>query len=408
MSTRAANATIKGYYYQFDTSILKALELIADGDSITVEGIEDIDINTATENSFVQCKYLSKPKFINSAVREPIMLMLDHYISLTTPNSRKYVLYAHFEDETPGTEKSIDLTTLKAILTYTEKGISKCYHSDKGISDADLTSFLGKFKLLFGEEFESQQKKVITKLKSTFGCSEFEADTYLYNNALRVILDKAIKENSSHRVITKTEFITSVDCRKKLFCDWYIQLRSKDEYLKRLKDNLKSTKALLPSRSKYILIGNDIVNCEHAELPLLSFIENLINEYYQMNRALRNAKPLTVIIDCDNSLLIQLKKDLSVNGIRFNDGLEPIAFNPHIFNEEPIINCNKAGKITKSSYLLKIISKHSLISNLSLINNPKVVLHFSKEDCPYIRSSTYQWFDIKYCKNLKEVFKLLK
>ena len=80
MATRSAEATIKGYYYQFDTSILKLLELANDDDEITIEGIEDIDINS-TDETTIQCKYLSKPNFINSAVREPISLMLDHFVN---------------------------------------------------------------------------------------------------------------------------------------------------------------------------------------------------------------------------------------------------------------------------------------------------------------------------------------
>jgi hypothetical protein len=106
MATRAADATIKGYYYQFDTTILKLLELATDADAIIVEGIEDIDIETATDNTTIQCKYLSKPRFINSAVREPIILMLSHFVSSTKPIDFKYVLYAHFESETPGTSHS--------------------------------------------------------------------------------------------------------------------------------------------------------------------------------------------------------------------------------------------------------------------------------------------------------------
>lgn len=60
MTTRAADATIKGYYYQFDTSILKLLELQTNADSLTIEGIEDIDVNTATEATAIQCKYVRR------------------------------------------------------------------------------------------------------------------------------------------------------------------------------------------------------------------------------------------------------------------------------------------------------------------------------------------------------------
>jgi hypothetical protein len=57
MSSRSAEATIKGYCNQFDTSILKLLELNSNTDEIVVEGIEDVDIHTATESTPVQCKY---------------------------------------------------------------------------------------------------------------------------------------------------------------------------------------------------------------------------------------------------------------------------------------------------------------------------------------------------------------
>lgn len=179
MTTRAADATIKGYYYQFDTSILKLLELPTDSDSVIIEGIEDIDITTATDTTTVQCKYLSKPTFINSAVRAPITLMLNHFTNPATPNNLKYILYAHFESETSGSEPTIDLTRLKEILTYTEKKVKKHYEIEMDISDSVLNTFLSQFKLTFGTEFYTQQKQVIDKLKSKFNCSEFEADTLL-------------------------------------------------------------------------------------------------------------------------------------------------------------------------------------------------------------------------------------
>ena len=54
MTDRTAIDTIKGYFYQFDFSILKILELPNDTDSVVIEGIEDLDIKTATEENAVQ------------------------------------------------------------------------------------------------------------------------------------------------------------------------------------------------------------------------------------------------------------------------------------------------------------------------------------------------------------------
>ena len=227
MTSRAADATIKGYYYQFDTSILKLLELENDDDSIVIEGIEDIDIQTPNHLTAVQCKYLSEPKFINSKVRKPITLMLDHFVNPETPNTLNYVLYAHFEEEEIGEEPTIDLVRLKEILTYRENNIQKQHYVEKRISDEQLGLFLGQFQFEFGCKFEEQQTNVIKELKVKFSCSDFTADTHFYNNALRIVIDLAIKKNENERRISKVDFISSIDSRKTLFNEWYLLLRSK-------------------------------------------------------------------------------------------------------------------------------------------------------------------------------------
>ncbi len=385
MTNRAAVATIKGYYYQFDTSILKLLELINDSDSITVEGIEDIDINTATETSTIQCKYLSKPKFINSAVREPICLMLDHFFNSSTTNNLNYVLYTHFGNEIPGNEPTINLFKLKEILTYTENKVKKHYEIEKGISDPQLNAFLANFKLVFGKEFETQQKEVIQKLKNKFSCTDFEADTLYYNNSLRIVIDRAIERNESQRVITKLEFIEGIDCRKKLFNEWFIKLRTKKEYLKITAQALRATRALDPIRTKFIVIGNEILNANNSELPIEIFIENLSSKYFKPNSALRNAKPLTIVLDCDTTILHDIKRNLISKEIIYNDGFEEIGFSSYVFNREPIINTTRNGtKISKSSYSLKLITRNSLISNLATIQPPTVLFNFSRDDLPSV------------------------
>lgn len=407
MVTRSAEATIKGYYYQFDTSILQLLELKNDDDSIVVEGIEDIDINTATDDTTIQCKYLSKPKFTNSAVREPIILMLDHFVNPATTNTYKYILYAHFKDENSGDEPRIELSKLKEILTYKKNKIEIVHHESKKISDKKLSDFLTQFKLIFGRDFDLQQKEVIESLKKQFKCPDFEANTLYYNNALRIIFDKAIQADERHRKIRKADFIREIDCRKILFSNWYIKLLSKEKYLKLAAKNLKSINANVPSNQKIILIGKSFINANNPELPLTAFIQNLVEKYYKFNSALRDAKPLTIALDGDVNEIKEIKKNLIRNEILFNDGREEIEFSSAIFNQEPIINLNKAGnKIVKSSYALKIISKKTLFDSISSISHPRVFFIFSEEEVPNEFPET-QFFDFKYCDDLKDVYKLL-
>ena len=224
---------------------------------------------------------------------------------------------------------------------------------------------------------------------------------------MRIVIDKAIKKQASQRKITKAEFDKAIDSRKKLFNEWFIKLRSKKEYLRLSGQNLKSTKALDPIKTKIIVIGKNIIDTDNSELPLVSFIENLINKYYKLNSSLRNAKTLTIVLDCDAGILLNTKKQLIDNEIMFHDGFEGIKFSSQIFNKEPIINKTTNGnKISKSSYLIKLISYETLMNNITTITAPNVFINFSKNDVSK-GFSTGQFFDFKYCENLKEVYKLL-
>lgn len=81
MNRNAVN-TIKGYFYQFDYSILRILELDNSDDSITVEHIEDIDVKTANETTAIQCKYYEKTEYNHSTIAKPIRFMLLNFIKL--------------------------------------------------------------------------------------------------------------------------------------------------------------------------------------------------------------------------------------------------------------------------------------------------------------------------------------
>ena len=63
MADRTAIDTIRGYFYQFDYSIISLLKLSNGTESILVEGVEDIDITTASETTAIQCKYYEKTEY---------------------------------------------------------------------------------------------------------------------------------------------------------------------------------------------------------------------------------------------------------------------------------------------------------------------------------------------------------
>lgn len=100
MSTRSADATIKSYFYQFNRTTEEILSLKKDSETVDIAGIEDIDINSIDGLRSVQCKYYASQTLTNSVIREPIILMLDHYRAIGASPIDKYALYGYFKNET--------------------------------------------------------------------------------------------------------------------------------------------------------------------------------------------------------------------------------------------------------------------------------------------------------------------
>ena len=86
--SRDAVDTIKGYYYQFDYFIFQLISLVNEEDTVTIEGIEDVDILEEKEMVAVQCKYYAKTEYNHSVIAKPIRLMLKDYVN-RTPEKRK-------------------------------------------------------------------------------------------------------------------------------------------------------------------------------------------------------------------------------------------------------------------------------------------------------------------------------
>ena len=92
-STRDAVDTIRGYYYQFNYSILSILDGKED-DVVTVEGIEDVDVASGDDTVAVQCKYYSKIEYNHSVIAKPIRFMFKDFMQRSEKeNYISYKLY---------------------------------------------------------------------------------------------------------------------------------------------------------------------------------------------------------------------------------------------------------------------------------------------------------------------------
>jgi hypothetical protein len=196
MADRTAINTIRGYFYQFDYTIEIILNQVNETDPVLIEGVEDIDINEANETTAVQCKYYENTEYNHSVIAEPIRLMLDHFREVKEGRKAgiKYKLRGFYSSGHSKLTLPLNIQYLKDyFLTYTRTKVKYEHHEILNLSDLHLAEFLELLEIdINAKQFEVQFKDIIQLFKSYFpNCSDFVAEHFFYNNALRVIRDLA-------------------------------------------------------------------------------------------------------------------------------------------------------------------------------------------------------------------------
>lgn len=123
MTDRSAVDTIRGYFYQFDLSILSALQLTLPDDSVEIECTEDIDIRTATDVTATQCKYYAKTEYNHSVIKDAVKHMVSHFKESLAGTKPKvfYSIKGHYASGQEKLDGGIDVDFLKKhFLTYSE------------------------------------------------------------------------------------------------------------------------------------------------------------------------------------------------------------------------------------------------------------------------------------------------
>lgn len=352
MADRTAIDTIKGYFYQFDYAIVKLLELSRDNDTIIVEGIEDVDINTATEETAIQCKYYAKTEYNHSVIAKPIKLMLNHYKEVTngTKNRINYKLYGYFDSGQTKLILPINSTFLKDhFLTYKEKKIKRYHHLELNLTDADLDDFISLLEIdISALEYQSQLTKISTLLMNHFGCKAFEAEHFFYNNALKVIKDIAVESNIAKRKISKSEFLNRINYKRVLFNEWFITYKGEAKLFAELREEYFTGLNTSPFE-RFFIVEVPITNYIRAELKDL--IITISEKWSKLSK--REPQPFCPYIYLHNILpqeLIDLKKELISEDFIFVDGFD---FSGSEFSPKSI---SKQANIS-NSIKLKILNK---------------------------------------------------
>lgn len=328
MTSRSANATIKGYFYQFDHSILQILQASSGDSSVVIEGIEDVDIDDGNGSVLVQCKYYEGTEYSHSVIKDAVIQMLRHYHKggCLVQQQLRYCLYGHYKAGHEKLKQPFDLDFLKKhFLTYTDKGKTKqLEHVRLGIADPQLAHFQELLEInINAPSYETQQSQIMALLKKQIpGCQDEDAEAFYYPNAINVIQGLAIMKDISDRKITKAKFLADVNCKEIVFSRWLHEKFGDEHYAKSIKRrHFKFAPTKVPCASRIFVIDT---TGEFDIAKVASLLANLGRRFSHVehNRTPQKDRfcPYVLLRDLPLKDLVALKKNLLQQGIKFADG----------------------------------------------------------------------------------------
>lgn len=325
MNDRSAVDTIRGYFYQFDYSILKVLQLLNQDDAIDIECIEDVDIHSASEITAVQCKYYAGTEYNHSVIKSAVMYMLTHFKKIRDDGRQliKYSLRGHYNSGQHKLVLPIDVPFLKQhFLTYTESKVERRHYEELCLSDADLDEFLSLLDIdINAASFEEQFDQVIRELQSAYRCSPFEAEYFYYNNALALTRELSIQSLPANRTITKKAFIERSDTSGVLFNEWFVRKKGEKAHFAALKRAYFSNLNLSPFE-RFFLIEVDSEAFIRNELK--EVLHLLSRKWSKTSKRDGNSSfcPYVYVHGLNNDELVALKKELAIEDFGFIDGYD--------------------------------------------------------------------------------------
>ncbi|UXH43978.1 hypothetical protein N5C46_20440 [Rossellomorea vietnamensis] len=365
MTNRQANSSIKGYNYQFLSSIHEIIHEISDASEFVIEGIEDLDINKEEESILVQYKYHELKNFQNSRVAKPLAIMFNHFLN-NRQKKYKYRLFIYITDKLP----NINITLLYEILSL-DSGSKYISEDNKPfIKDSKLLmEFLEFFHWEVSLKYEIMEREIIELLIETYSISESSAEYFYLPNAFKIINDLAIKSDPVERTITKLWFKNTLSkYRKDLDFEFITRFKSFHATKKYIKNELMTRNIKKNTREFVVYIGNPLRG------DLSSFIINLAKKfYYSGNR--NDTKPVTFVVNGNKEEIMALKKNIyshlsNTNElIIMNDGYEDYRFNSQMFNCAPFtVALPLRGKVNIPNYNFKMIRLNTFSEHKRKIN----------------------------------------
>ena len=326
MTDRSATATIKGYFYQFDQTIVRLLEATKHA-SVTVEGVEDIDLDDGDKSAFVQCKYYEGTDYNHSVIKDAVIHMLQHFHAAGCPSAQvfRYRLHGHYRSGQHRLTLPLTVDFLKEhFLTYTkEKQVHKV-HEELKISDGQLAEFRGLLDIdVNALSYDDQQAKVLKLLVSEIPeCTAGDALSFFYPVAINVIQGLAIEADETKRKITKDQFVKAINRKDVVFNAW-LRVHLGHEYFARMirRKYFYFSRTKMPKAARFFVIDmTDEYELGRATRMLVRIGQFFSHKELQRTPAGDRFCPYVLLRGVTPEQLIELKVCLWTQGVVFNDG----------------------------------------------------------------------------------------
>lgn len=354
MANRSADASIKGYMYQFIHTIKDILD--NEDDAInTVEGIEDLDIRNGSEDTLIQYKYHELQHFTNSLVAKPIALMFNHFIKIN--DKYKYKLVIFMDDDLPNADvdRLKDILALKSAQDYiANENIQYCSDCDR------IREFLEFFEWIKTSKYDVVESEIISQMVKQFNVSTEEATIIYLPNAINKVISLGIQNEIEKRKIKTLSFKNYLNSRKKI---------SDIAFTSRIYGETKAVKQILQrirgdgckKNNTDIVVYFDDGSKEQLENMIIDIAKRY---FYKGNK--NDYRPITFIVNEPFELKNKIAKRICCSNeiIVFNDGYEDHFFCKELFNSKAITtNSPQRGKVNDVNYNFRILSRQTFLAN---------------------------------------------
>lgn len=345
MTDRSATATIKGYFYQFDQTIVRLLEATKHG-SITVEGVEDIDLDDGDKSAFVQCKYYEGTDYNHSVIKDAVIHMLRHFHAAGCPSDQvfRYRLYGHYQS---GQHKLVHPLTDEFLkehfLTYkkgTEKKVHKV-HEELAITDEQLAAFRALLDIdVDALSYDAQKAKLVKLLIAEIpDCTDADAESFFYPMAINVIQGLAIESDEAKRRITKDQFVKAIDRKDVVFSVWLKEHLGREYFARMIRRRyFYFGKTKVPRASRFFVIDmSDEYEVGQATRMLVRLGQFFSHKEHQRTTASDRFCPYVLLRGVTREQLAELKENLWTQRVAFTDGypFRDAKFSPTMLAADP-------------------------------------------------------------------------